>query len=346
MICQIPARAFFGLINAGATASISSADMNFGAGLEGIMYPYSILLRLPANISLNGDNVYIWNKTTPITGVYSSEMQPTYPYDAEHIEAYIEIELLKMDLNIPSVLTGKTELIALAKMKEDDRFYVFTRGGDLSFSSKINITYLNADAFRLCTEEHVFTDTKINSFLSQKTEKFEQCLSEIFHGLPIKGTIDRKLFSSSLVWDGDISTMDNVVPVIVSNYANEGYTIGFNVSLWPLEMTLAPQGFSLKGLQNQTVIYRIIFPGGITVNASESAGKPLLTGTTSDGRNYVELSFDPESTTQATFLTCKRGPRRGKRKFFKQEENNEHEPSEYSREDYYVPPPPPSTKKK
>jgi len=378
-ICQMPARVFFGLINAGATASISSTDVNFGTGLEGIMYPYNILLHLPANISLNGNNLYTWNKTTSISGVFTSQVQPTPPYAAEHIETYIEIELLKMDLSLPSVLTGKTELIASTKMKEDDRLYVIIRTSELFFSPKINITYLNADAFRLCTEENIFTNSQINSFLSQKTEVFQERLSEIFPGMSVKGAIDWKPFSSSLVWDKDISTMDNIDPVVVSNYANEVYTVGFNVSLWPAELTITPQRFTLHGLEKQTVTYRIIFPRGITINASESAGKPLITGKTNDGRDYVELSYDAESTTQSTVLTCvlnvspvyiiglflpcilvfillvvlviiiylirkKRGGlRRGKRKLFEPEDN---EPSEYGGEEYYVPPPPSSIKKK
>jgi len=378
-ICQIPARAFFGLINAGATALISTVDVNFGSGLDGIIHPYSIILRLPTNISLNGDNVYNWNKTAPIAGTFLSGLQPTPPYTEEHIETRVEIELLKMDLNIPSVFTGKTELTASTKMKEYDRLYVIRRDGEISFSPKINMTFLNSDSFRLCTEENVFSESQINSFLSQKTEIFQQRLSEIFHGLRVKGIIDRKIFSNSLVWDGDISAMDNVVPVVVSNYANEVYAVGFNVSLWPTELTLAPQRFTLQGVENQTMTYRIIFPRGITVNASDSAGKPLITGKTNDGRDYVELSFDAESATQSTVLTCilnvspvyvlglflpcilvfillvvlvviiylirkKRGGlRRGKRKFFEPEDN---EPSEYGGQDYYVPPPPPSTKKK
>ena len=378
-ICQMPARAFFGLMNAGATASISSADVTFGSGLDGIIYPYAIMLRLPTNISLNGDNAYTWNKTTPITGTFLSGLQPTPAYTDEYIETRVEIELLKMDLNIPSVFTGKTELTASTKMKEDDRLYVIRRDGELSFSPKVNITYLNSDAFRLCTEENVFSESQISSFLSQKTEMFQQRLSEIFHGLRVKGIIDRKIFSNSLVWDGDISAMDNVVPVVVSNYANEVYAVGFNVSLWPAELTLAPQRFTLQGVENQTVTYRIIFPRGITINASDSAGKPLITGKTNDGRDYVELSFDAGSATESTVLTCvlnvspvyvlglflpcilvfillvvlvviiylirkKRGGlRRGKGKLFEPEDN---EPSDYGGQDYYVPPPPPSTKKK
>jgi hypothetical protein len=376
-ICQMPARAFFGLINAGATATIASADVNFAVDLEGINY--TTILRLPTNISLNGDNVYSWNKTTHIAGTFLSGLQPTPPYTEEHVETHVEIELLKMDLNIPSVFTGKTELTASTKMKEDDRLYVIRRDGEISFSPKINMTFLNSDSFRLCTEENVFSEDQINSFLSQKTEMFQQRLSEIFHGLRVKGIIDRKIFSNSLVWDGDISAMDNVVPVVVSNYANEVYAVGFNVSLWPTELTLAPQRFSFQGVENQTVTYRIIFPRGITVNASDSAGKPLIAGKTNDGRDYVELSFDAESATQSTVLTCvltvspvyilglflpcilvfillvvlvviiylirkKRGGlRRGKKKLFEPEDN---EPSDYGGQDYYVPPSPPSTKKK
>ena len=173
--------------------------------------------------------------------------------------------------------------------------------------------------------------------------------------------------------------MDNVVPVVVSNYANEVYAVRFNVSLWPTELTLAPQQFILHGVENQTVTYRIIFPRGITVNASDSAGKPLIAGKTNDGRDYIELSFDAESATQSTVLTCvlnvspvyvlglflpcilvfillivlvviiylirkKRGGlRRGKGKLFEPEDN---EPSDYGGQAYYVPPPPSSTKKK
>jgi hypothetical protein len=379
-ICQMPARAFFGLMNAGATASISSADISFGLGLNGIIYPYEIMLHLPTNISLDEeDSIYIWNKTKPITGTFSSNLQPTTIYTDENIDSRIEIELSKMDLNVPSIFTGKTELTVSTKMKEDDRLFVIRRDGELSFSPKINITYLNSDALRLCIEENVFSESQVTSFLSQKTEMFQQRLSEILYGLNVKGIIDRKIFSNSLVWDGDISSMDNIIPVVVSNYANNVYAVGFNVSLWPIDLTIAAQRFSLQGIENQTVTYRIIFPRGITVNASDSAGKTIITGKTNDGRDYVELSFDAGLTPQSTVLTCvlnvspvyvfslflpcilvfillvvlvviiylirkKRGGlRRGKGKLFEPEDN---EPSDYSGQDYYVPPPPSSKKKR
>ncbi len=70
--------------------------------------------------------------------------------------------------------------------------------------------------------------------------------------------------------------MDDVVPVVVSNYANEVYMVGFNVSLWPAELSVVPQQFTFQGIENQTVTYRIVFPRGIEINASENSGRPLI----------------------------------------------------------------------
>lgn len=379
LICQMPARAFFGLINAGANVSISSTDVNFGDGLESIRYPYSIMLRLPTNITLGGTSNYIWNRTTAIAGAFHSELQPNPSYTTDHVETYIIIEVAKMDLNIPSIFTGKTELTASVKMREDDNLYVIRRTNDLSFSPKVDLPYLNADALRLCIEEGVFSPGQIDAYLSQKTILFQERLSSVFHGSEVKGAIDRTSFTNSLSWEGDISTMDDVVPVTVTNIANEVSMIGFNVSLWPAELSIMPQQFSLQGIANQSVTYRIIFPRGVDINVSQDTVKPLITGTTNDGRDYVELSFDGQNSSNVTVLTCalntspvyvlslflpcilvflllvvlliiiylirkKRGGlRRGKRKLFEPEDN---EPTDYSDQEYYVPPPPPTKKKK
>ncbi len=379
LICDIPALAFLGLINAGANASISSEDVNFGRGLERIAYPYSIILYLPTNITLEGQTRYLWNKTTPITGSFSSSLQPTPPYTSERIETRIDIELVKMDLNIPSVFSGKTEMTASVKLREEDKIYVMRRSDELWLPPKINLSFLNADAFRLCADKQVFNDGMITTFLSQKTAVFQQRLSDVFRGLEVKGAIDRKVFDSSRGWDGDISTMDDVNPIIVPNDAMEVYMIGFNASLWPAELSIRPQQFTLQGIENQTVTYRITFPRGIDINASEDVGRPLIIGTTNDGRYYVELTFNESTATQPAVLTCilraspvyilmlflpcilvflllvvliviiylirkKRGGlRRGHRKLFEPEDS---EPVDYSNQEYYVPPPPSSTKKK
>lgn len=380
-ICQIHSRAFFGLMHAGAAASISSVDVNFGLGLEAMTHPYENILRLPANITLEGKNVYTWNKTTPVAGTFRSDLQPTPPYTQEHVETRIEIELVKMDLNILSALTGKTELTASMKMKEDNRLYVIRRSDEFLFSPKITVMFLNADAFRLCVEEGVFGDADIDEYLLKRTVLFQQRLSEIIQGMQVKGFVDRPLFSSSLTWDGDISTMDALTPVIVSNYANEVHKVGFNISLWPVSLTLVPQHFALQAFQNQTVTYRIIFPRGVSVNASERSGNSFIMGMTSDGREYVEMSFDAASMSLSTELTCvmtvspvfilglflpcilvfillvvlvviiylirkkKGGFRRGKRRLFEPEDA---EPADYvdDEQEYYVPPPPSSKRRR
>ncbi len=378
-ICQLPARAFFGLINAGANAAINAEDMNFGPGLSHIPYPYTIVLQLPANITLNSHNTYIWNMTTPLNGSFYSTVKPTPPYTNEHTETRVEIEISKMDLNIPSIFTGKTELTAATRLTEENLLYVIQRPPQLPLPTNVDLLFLNSDALRLCLEEQVFSDSQTSVFLAEKTEMFQQRLSTIFHGLPVKGMLDRKVFLNSLGWDGDISTMDDVQPVIISNTANEAVTIKFNVSLWPAGLSLTPQNYTFQGIGNQTVTYRLIFPQGVTVNASDTSGRSIARGKTSKGNDYVEVSFDPESSLQSTVLTCtlsispvyviwiflpcilvfvllivlvviillirkKRGGlRRGKRKLFEPEDD---EPVSYGGESYYVPPPPSSKKKR
>jgi len=375
-ICGMHARAFFGLINAGAAATITSGDVNFGQGLEAVRWPCTFILRLPANITLGGTNTFTWNTTMPLAGTFASDVQPTPPYTNEQVNTLIEIEISKMDLNIPSIFTGKTELVASTKLREDDQLSVIRWPSDFTLSPRIALTYLNADAFRLCTEEQVFDGTQLNLFLSQKKDLFQQRASGIIHGLSVKGATDRKVFSNSLSWDGDISAMDAIVPVVVSSYANQVYSVGFNVSVWPATLSVSPQRFMLQGLGNQTVTYRIIFPKGITVNASDSLGNAVNTGKTKDGRDYVEMQFD--TGNQSTVLTCvlsaspvyvlgiflpcllvfvlliilviviylirkKRGGlRKGKKKVFEPEDN---EPAS-DMQDYYVPPPPSSKRKK
>jgi hypothetical protein len=376
-ICGMPSRAFFGLVNAGAAATISSSDINFGQGLEAIPWPATFLLNFPTNITFDGKNTYIWNQTKPLTGAFSSNVQPNPPYTNEQESTLIVIDIAKMDLNLGSIFTGKTELTASTKLREDDLLSVMHWPSEFPRSSKINLTYLNADAFRLCTEEQVFNGPSLDLFLSEKKDVFQQRASGIIHGLSVKGSTDRKAFSDSLIWDGDISAMDALVPVVVSSYASQVYTIGFTMSLWPATLSISPQQFSIQGIGNQTITYRFIFPKGISVNASESAGTAVNTGKTSDGRDYVELSFNTGNQTSTLscvlnaspvyvlgiFLPCllvfvlliiliviiylirkKRGGLRRvkKRKLFEPEDN---EPAD-EMPDYYVPPPPSSKRKK
>jgi len=208
---------------------------------------------------------------------------------------------------------------------------------------------------------------------------FQQRLSDVFQGLEVKGSIDNNAYQTSLAWDGDISGMDDVQPIIIANDATEVYMIGFNASLWPAELAIRPQQFTLQGIENQTVTYRITFPRGININATEDPGRPFIMGTTNDGRYYIEMTFNESTAAQPALISCvlhaspvyilmlflpcilvflllvvliiiiylirkKRGGlRRGKRKLFEPEDT---EPTDYSGQDYYVPPPPSTMKKK
>ena len=374
-ICGIPSRAFFGLINAGATTTLTSHDVNFGQGLEAVPWPSTSILRLPANITLNGLHTYVWNRTRSLSGPVASTVQPTPPYTSELISTAMEIEVSKMDLNIGSVFSGKTELTASMKLREYDSLSVIRCPTEFTLPPKVNLTYLNADAFRLCTEEQVFKSDQLDLFLSAQKDLFQQRIAGVLRGLNVKGSIDRQVFTNSLAWDGDISAMDALVPVVTSSYANQVNNIGFAMSLWPATLTIASQQYNITSLGNQSVTYRFIFPKGISVNASDSLGTAVTTGQTQDGHAYVELTLNQGNQSSVLsvvlnaspvyvlgiFLPCllvfvllviliviiyiirkKRGGlRRGKKKLFEPEDN---EPSE-EMSDYYVPPPPSKRKK-
>ena len=303
-ICNISARALFGLINAGARANISIEDLNFGNALDGLGRQYEVFLTLPQGLSLEGQTIYTWNKTTPLSGSFNSELKPNPEYSKENIETIIELDLQKMDLNIGSLFTGKTELTTTAEIREMENHYVMVIPSELTLSDKIELTYLNADAYRLCAEESAFHTENINNFLTNKKNSFETRSSAILNGLTITGSVDQEKYTNSLDWDGDISAMDDAVPIVVPIKATVLSTINLNVSLWPPDIQLADQLYAFTTLENQKVTYRVIVPKGITIQARDTSNKSIINGTTSDGRNYIELIFDPSEELQTDLLTC------------------------------------------
>jgi hypothetical protein len=291
ILFDIPARALFGLINAGAKANISEEDINFGDGLNMIGYPYDIFLHLPNNISIRGENIYVWNSSSKISGDFLSDLQPIPEYSSEQIDALIEIEISKMDLDLLSFFTGKTKLTTSSYITEDCSIYLMRFLNEFDISNKINLTYLNSDAIRLCIEENVFSGNDVEVFLNNKKNSFENRLSRIFINLDINGVVNKEAFYNSLLWDGDISNMDRFIPVIVSIYSYNIYPINFDIAFWPPHISISNQTFMLTGTENQSVTYRIIFPKGISINAKDSTNKSIIKGKTQDGNEYIELSF-------------------------------------------------------
>ena len=370
LLCDISSRAFFGLVNAGAVANISEEDVNFGDRLDEIGRSYEVLLHLPTEIYLEGDNIYRWNESISLSGVFSSDLQPLPKYSEENINTYIEIDISKLDLNIPSFFTGKAEFTATAHSKEDIHVSVTRFPMGFGLSDKINLPYLNSDAFRVCVDESVFSTEEVDSYLSNKKDVFEMRMSNVLNGLKIKGVVDKDVFSDSLSWDKDISHMDDVIPIVASTYANNLYPVGFSFSLWPPDMHISNQTFTFESIKNQTVTYRIEFPKGISVTATDALNKSILKGKTTDGREYIEVFFASDKEVEIDTITCVlvasslymlgqflpciislvlvviliivvyilKRKRRG-RKLVIQEEVDA---SGYEGEDFYVPPPPSS----
>ncbi|MFO7677151.1 MAG: hypothetical protein R6V50_02035 [Thermoplasmatota archaeon] len=303
-ICGISSRAFIGLINAGAKANISNDDINFGDRLNEIGLPFHIHLYLPTGVYLDGNNIFQWNESVYLFGDFHSDLKPSPEYSEEKINTHIEIDIIKVDLNIPSFFTGKTEFTATAYAKEETSHFILSLPSNFSLPDKIDLLFLNSDALRLCIQENVFGREEIDSFLSNKKELFERKISFILSLENIKGFINREVFTHSQNWDGDISSMDASSPIITSLYSNNLYPISFNLSFWPPKVNISNQTFILSGLHNQSVTYKILFPKGISITATDSKDKPILKKTTAEGREYIEITFTASDEENIMVVTC------------------------------------------
>ena len=380
-ICDVSARALFGLIDSGAATNISSTDINFGDKLGEMNYSYNGSFYLPNNISLAGEKIYKWNQSKPISGEFKSEDAPEYSKDK--INTVIEIEFSGLDLNLFGLFTGKTELTSKLYMKETSNYYVTTLPDEFTLPGKVKLGYLNSDAFRLCVEENVFGGEKVSAFLDNEKKLFETRLISLLPGLKINGLVNRDAFDRSIAsWDGEITNMDADTPVTTASDAHSSYPVTFSLSFSPPKFEITEQGLNLVGLQNQNVTYRIVLPRGTTMDASDSLNR-LIPGKTADGRDYIEISFDTSESNLTDIVSFKIVPSplfalsiflpcivclviavvliiailivRKKRKGFggkrsrpkktkESKEDKEEESGSYEEQEYYVPPPPSSKK--
>ncbi len=379
-ICDVSARALFGLIDSGATANISSTDINFGDKLGEIGYQYDGSFYLPDNISLAGEKIYKWNQSKPISGGFKSDDAPEY--SNEKIQTTIEIEYSGLDLNLFGLFTGKAELTSKLYMKETNNYYVTTLPDEFTLPDKVKLGHFNSDAFRLCVEENVFAGEDINEFLANEKTLFETRLASLLSGLKINGLVKRDDFDQSIAsWDGEITNMDASTPVKTASDAHSSYPVSFGLSFSPPKFEINEQSLNLAGLQNQNVTYRIVLPRGTTMDASDSLNR-LVPGKTADGRDYIEISFDASESgltdivnfkivpsplfALSIFLPCivciiiaivliiailivrkKRkgfGGKRSRPKKTKEIKEDEEESEGYEEQEYYVPPPPSSKK--
>jgi len=369
-ICDISGRAFFGLINSGADASILREDVNFGDNLSNIGYNYSFSLFLPDNIQLDEKNVYTWDADDPISGEFKSEN--LISYDNEDRFTLIEIEVKNTDLNLLSFFAGKTEFTFGLYSRQTINYNVTTLPDQFIIPEKISLKYLNSDAFRLCVEEGVFEERRISDFLNNEKDLFKDRLKQVIKGLEVNTKVNREMFDDSISsWNGNTSNMDAELPVITNSFAHSTYSIPFDLSFIPPSINIPLKIFNFTKIPNQHVTYKIIFPKGISIDVSDPQNKSEIKYT-KDGREYLLISFDASESEQISQLevSCKMTPSglfligifspclisffiaivliiiiiliRRKRKGRKEPSISDEEITGYEDEEYYVPPPPES----
>jgi len=367
-ICDITSRAFFGLINSGADANITKDDITFGDDLSNIGHDYSVMLYLPNGLYLEDENMYTWNESNPISGIFDSDIAPHY--SEEEKNTMIEIEVETSDLNLLSFFTGKTELTFGLKMTETRNYNITNLPDQFTLPEKVAINYLNSDALRLCVKEKVFSEDSISDFLRDEKNLFEDTLKHIISGLEVSANVNRDIFDGSIdIWDGNISDMDADTPVKTSSYSHSTNQISFDLSFIPPGFDIPAKTFNFTGLPNQDVKYTVIFPHGISVTLNDSTYKTERKEL-DDGRHYIEISFNASESDLTVNIDCKmttsalfiigvfmpciicfviaiilmiliyfiRRKRRGRKKTITAVDEEEY--TGYKGQDYYVPPPP------
>ena len=377
-LIDIPAKAVFGLINAGATATINEGDINLGEKLKDMKYDYNISLKMPEKVKIDDKNPYIWNSTIVFEGEVKSDNPPSY--SEQEIRTNIEIEVKNTDLNLLSFFTGDTQLTLGLNINQDSNYNVTELPEEIQPPNpdKIKLKYYNSDALRVCIQEGVFTEEMISNFLNSEKTGFENRLKKIIKNLMISSNINRQTFEDSLQWDQDISKMDKEIPVTTSMYSHISHPISYGLSIAPPGFNIPTQKYNFTGIQGQSVSYKMIFPNGVDISVYDDASEAIVKEL-SDGRKYFEITFSEDEYNKYVEVNCDIKPSalyivalftpciislviviillilililRRKRKTRKTgipppsyDEPVEQDYDSYENEDYYIPPPPGSKK--
>ena len=303
-ILDIPARAFFGLVNAGGQAQVNTQDINFGAELKDLAYPYNITIVFPAKITLNGFNVFTWGNISGFSGNFSSQSISQDAFTDEHVEEYITVDISKMDLNIFSVFSGSLEMNTAVSLTTDEYYYKGALPNQFSLPEKMQLPLINADAFRLCIEESIFTPMQITEYFTDKKDKFVERFGGIIPAIELSGVLDENEFFRSLEWDNDISSMDALTPIRISLLSKSLYPIDLNVSIFPPSLAIENQTFNLIGFPNKTVTYTLIFPKGVSIEHSDVSNTGVHTDENTDGRHFIEYTIPASSYDTSLTISC------------------------------------------
>jgi hypothetical protein len=300
-ICNISARAFFGLINAGALTNISNQDITIGDNLDSLHYPYNGTFLFPSFILLNNENKFQWNTNNPIQGTFSSSNTPQSKKN--DIKSEFEIDVKNTDLNLLSFFTGKTELSMGLYLKETQNRYTTQLPESFTLPKNIKIPLLPSDAFRVCVEEKVFTEKQINEFLNLNKELFHNQLNTIFPLIKGESHLDKTIFEESLIWDKNISLMDNNTPITISSSIHTSFPLLFDFSIFPPAVSIQTLNLSFHGIPDQDVNYSMIFPKGISIKVEDELDRVLIQEQ-DDGKIRFTLSFNASEQEKINRVLC------------------------------------------
>mgnify|MGYP006283380755 CR=1 FL=1 len=367
---NVSARAFFGLINAGGESEVSSKSVNFADVFDNSLYPASSTLYLPTHVLFNEKNEVFWNHSTGFSGVFNSEEYSEY--SSQQVNSNYEIDVRSTDLNLLSFFTGKTEVNLGIGFEKTREIQVFSRSSDLSIPEDIDLSFVNADAFRLCVEEHVFADGEINDFIRNHETLLENTSRRLFPSIKGSAVNDEDVFQESLDWEGNISSMGAANPVVLRQCMESTAPLSCQFSLFPPAFSFATQNFTFVGIAEETVVYNMTFPKGVSVSVLSSS-QQVKTVTDSDGRYLLSVNLNASEDGKVASVLLLMEPSllyiiglfvpciisviitfilfivvyiiRKKRNTFRQKyphKSSDEESEEYENEEYYVPPKPPS----
>jgi len=369
---NITDKAFFGLINAGAESVVNSSNVNFADVFDKSKLSSSCELILPRHVLFDNKQVVSWNHSTEFVGKFDSEKSPTY--DTQEVSQYQVINVKSTDLNLLSFFTGKTEVNLGIGFEKTREIFVLSRSSDLSIPDQIVLPFINADAFRVCIEEGVFSTEEINKYINQQETALENMSRRLFPSIKGSAVNDPRVFQDSLEWNENISSMEDKDPVTIRQYMESTAPLKCHFSLFPPQFSFAKQNFTFIGVPREKVTYNMTFPKGVSINILSSS-QPIIQKSSSNGNAQLSLTLNASETGKVATVLLSMEPTllyviglfvpciisvmitlvlfivvyiiRKKRNVFRQNKNRHNLPEDnesYENEDYYVPPKPPSSR--
>lgn len=290
-LCNISSRAFFGFVYAGGVAQLSEEDISIGD----LGYPYTAHLVLPPDV----DGSCSWNKSSYLNTSVRYDAAPCY--GDEKVERYIEGELKSIDLDLTSILTGRSDVVATIDARDSYIIYHITPPEEFKLPERISISQINADLIRLCIEEKVFDERTLQNYFAHQKQLAEQHFSQVFSIPNIEGYIDEWRLVESREWDGNVREMNDEKPFIIPIYTRLSYKTGFKFSFIPLSFTISNQSIVCSSIQGEKVFYRFFFPKGLDVVCNDTLNM-LSVNRTSDGRTFIEVVFDETEGNLTTII--------------------------------------------